>query len=215
MYHFKQEKEVETLFLAVQYTFQLPAVTNNPFKKKKKRNQCVWECAKCKEGRESLLREEWEGGEPLLQPPWLGDVLLVAGAAVRIPAVPVTRLVCSLQACRRGRRRCGESTRSSTSSPAPIWAPWSASSSTSSGTRDQWGGCNSSLPVAEAKELPSSLASPVILVFFYFFFRIALQEETNRMSANALAIVFAPCILRCPDTTDPLQSVQDISKTTT
>ncbi|XP_058484724.1 unconventional myosin-IXAa isoform X1 [Solea solea] len=44
--------------------------------------------------------------------------------------------------------------------------------------------------------------------------RVALQEETNRMSANALAIVFAPCILRCPDTIDPLQSVQDISKTT-
>ncbi|XP_054900866.1 unconventional myosin-IXAa isoform X5 [Poeciliopsis prolifica] len=44
--------------------------------------------------------------------------------------------------------------------------------------------------------------------------RISLQEETNRMSANALAIVFAPCILRCPDTTDPMQSVQDISKTT-
>ncbi|XP_029697032.1 unconventional myosin-IXa-like isoform X2 [Takifugu rubripes] len=44
--------------------------------------------------------------------------------------------------------------------------------------------------------------------------RIALQEDTNRMSANALAIVFAPCVLRCPDTTDPLQSVQDISKTT-
>ncbi|XP_026856772.2 unconventional myosin-IXAb isoform X2 [Electrophorus electricus] len=44
--------------------------------------------------------------------------------------------------------------------------------------------------------------------------RILLQEETNRMSANALAIVFAPCILRCPDSIDPLQSVQDISKTT-
>ncbi|XP_061679324.1 unconventional myosin-IXAa-like isoform X3 [Syngnathoides biaculeatus] len=44
--------------------------------------------------------------------------------------------------------------------------------------------------------------------------RIALQEDTNRMSANALAIVFAPCVLRCPDTIDPLQSVQDISKTT-
>ncbi|KAK9393957.1 unconventional myosin-IXa-like [Crotalus adamanteus] len=43
--------------------------------------------------------------------------------------------------------------------------------------------------------------------------RIALQEDTNRMSANALAIVFAPCILRCPDTTDPLQSAQDVSKT--
>ncbi|XP_074477789.1 unconventional myosin-IXAa isoform X3 [Sebastes fasciatus] len=44
--------------------------------------------------------------------------------------------------------------------------------------------------------------------------RVALQEDTNRMSANALAIVFAPCILRCPDTIDPLQSVQDIGKTT-
>ncbi|XP_078541143.1 unconventional myosin-IXa isoform X2 [Lissotriton helveticus] len=44
--------------------------------------------------------------------------------------------------------------------------------------------------------------------------RIVQEEETNRMSANALAIVFAPCILRCPDTTDPLQSVKDISKTT-
>lgn len=44
--------------------------------------------------------------------------------------------------------------------------------------------------------------------------RVAQEEETNRMSANALAIVFAPCILRCPDTTDPLQSVKDISKTT-
>uniref|UniRef100_A0A670JTP9 Myosin IXA n=1 Tax=Podarcis muralis TaxID=64176 RepID=A0A670JTP9_PODMU len=43
--------------------------------------------------------------------------------------------------------------------------------------------------------------------------RIALEEETNRMSANALAIVFAPCVLRSPDTTDPLRSAQDVSKT--
>ncbi len=50
--------------------------------------------------------------------------------------------------------------------------------------------------------------------FMLVCFRISFQEETNRMSANALAIVFAPCILRCPDTTDPLQSVRDISKTT-
>ncbi|KAM8861780.1 unconventional myosin-IXAa-like isoform 1-T1 [Synchiropus picturatus] len=48
----------------------------------------------------------------------------------------------------------------------------------------------------------------------FHLIRIVLQEETNRMSANALAIVFAPCILRCPDSIDPLQSVQDISKTT-
>lgn len=51
-------------------------------------------------------------------------------------------------------------------------------------------------------------------IYDTLFFRIVLQEDTNRMSANALAIVFAPCVLRCPDTTDPLQSVQDISKTT-
>lgn len=51
--------------------------------------------------------------------------------------------------------------------------------------------------------------------WFFLYLRIALQEDSNRMSANALAIVFAPCILRCPDTIDPLQSVQDISKTTT
>lgn len=68
--------------------------------------------------------------------------------------------------------------------------------------------------------LISSAYLPIIfslfhLGLFFFFFRIALQENTNRMSANALAIVFAPCILRCPDTIDPLQSVQDISKTTT
>ncbi|KAM9422621.1 unconventional myosin-IXAa isoform 6-T6 [Salvelinus alpinus] len=49
---------------------------------------------------------------------------------------------------------------------------------------------------------------------FFHLVRIAGQEDTNRMSANALAIVFAPCILRCPDTIDPLQSVQDIGKTT-
>ncbi|KAM9408473.1 unconventional myosin-IXAa isoform 2-T2 [Pholidichthys leucotaenia] len=49
---------------------------------------------------------------------------------------------------------------------------------------------------------------------FFHLIRISMQEETNRMSPNALAIVFAPCILRCPDTIDPLQSVQDISKTT-
>ncbi|KAJ7994672.1 hypothetical protein DPEC_G00251900 [Dallia pectoralis] len=49
---------------------------------------------------------------------------------------------------------------------------------------------------------------------FFHLVRIAGQEDTNRMSTNALAIVFAPCILRCPDTIDPLQSVQDIGKTT-
>uniref|UniRef100_A0A8C2X2L1 Myosin IXA n=1 Tax=Cyclopterus lumpus TaxID=8103 RepID=A0A8C2X2L1_CYCLU len=70
-------------------------------------------------------------------------------------------------------------------------------------------------------ELTVSLHPPPTLThlstlerLIFHLVRIALQEETNRMSSNALAIVFAPCILRCPDTIDPLQSVQDISKTT-
>uniref|UniRef100_A0A8C2K2T2 Myosin IXb n=1 Tax=Cyprinus carpio TaxID=7962 RepID=A0A8C2K2T2_CYPCA len=40
------------------------------------------------------------------------------------------------------------------------------------------------------------------------------KEAHNRMSTNALAIVFAPCILRCPDSSDPLLSMKDINKTT-
>ncbi|KAK5931232.1 hypothetical protein CgunFtcFv8_027396 [Champsocephalus gunnari] len=35
------------------------------------------------------------------------------------------------------------------------------------------------------------------------------------MSPNSLAIVFAPCVLRCPDSADPLLSMKDVAKTTT
>ncbi|XP_066551446.1 unconventional myosin-IXb isoform X2 [Amia ocellicauda] len=45
--------------------------------------------------------------------------------------------------------------------------------------------------------------------------RVAKNEAHNRMSPNALAIVFAPCILRCHDTADPLLSMKDVAKTTT
>ncbi|KAJ8408238.1 hypothetical protein AAFF_G00256520 [Aldrovandia affinis] len=45
--------------------------------------------------------------------------------------------------------------------------------------------------------------------------RVAKEEQHNRMSPNSLAIVFAPCILRCPDTADPLMSMKDVAKTTT
>ncbi|XP_066491862.1 unconventional myosin-IXb isoform X2 [Tiliqua scincoides] len=45
--------------------------------------------------------------------------------------------------------------------------------------------------------------------------KVALLEDVNRMSPNALAIVFAPCLLRCPDNSDPLTSMKDVSKTTT
>uniref|UniRef100_A0A8C3S0M0 Myosin IXB n=1 Tax=Chelydra serpentina TaxID=8475 RepID=A0A8C3S0M0_CHESE len=44
--------------------------------------------------------------------------------------------------------------------------------------------------------------------------KVALIEDVNRMSPNALAIVFAPCLLRCPDNSDPLTSMKDVSKTT-
>ncbi|KAM8960477.1 unconventional myosin-IXb [Pelodytes ibericus] len=45
--------------------------------------------------------------------------------------------------------------------------------------------------------------------------KVALEEDVNRMSPNSLAIVFAPCLLRCPDSYDPLTSMKDVSKTTT
>ncbi|KAG7487958.1 hypothetical protein MATL_G00029080 [Megalops atlanticus] len=40
--------------------------------------------------------------------------------------------------------------------------------------------------------------------------RVAKEEQHNRMSPNSLAIVFAPCILRSPDTADPLMSMKDL-----
>lgn len=49
----------------------------------------------------------------------------------------------------------------------------------------------------------------------WFCFRVAKEEKSNRMTPNSLAIVFAPCILRCPDSADPLMSMKDVAKTTT
>ncbi|XP_045155193.1 unconventional myosin-IXb [Echinops telfairi] len=45
--------------------------------------------------------------------------------------------------------------------------------------------------------------------------KVALLEDVNRMSPSALAIIFAPCLLRSPDTSDPLTSVKDVLKITT
>ncbi|XP_076134845.1 unconventional myosin-IXb isoform X3 [Alosa pseudoharengus] len=44
--------------------------------------------------------------------------------------------------------------------------------------------------------------------------RVSKEEVHNRMNPNSLAIVFAPCILRCPDSADPLMSMKDVAKTT-
>ncbi|ERE90471.1 myosin-IXb isoform 2 [Cricetulus griseus] len=43
----------------------------------------------------------------------------------------------------------------------------------------------------------------------------SLLEDVNRMSPGALAIIFAPCLLRCPDNSDPLTSMKDVLKITT
>uniref|UniRef100_A0A8C4QDL6 Uncharacterized protein n=1 Tax=Eptatretus burgeri TaxID=7764 RepID=A0A8C4QDL6_EPTBU len=48
----------------------------------------------------------------------------------------------------------------------------------------------------------------------FHFVRVAQHEESNRMSPNALAIVLAPCVLRCPDSADPLRGVKEITKAT-
>ncbi|XP_048844324.1 unconventional myosin-IXb-like isoform X2 [Brienomyrus brachyistius] len=48
----------------------------------------------------------------------------------------------------------------------------------------------------------------------FHMIRVAKEEPHNRMSTTSLAIIFAPCILRNPDTSNPLESMTDVSKTT-
>ncbi|XP_023674613.2 unconventional myosin-IXb isoform X1 [Paramormyrops kingsleyae] len=48
----------------------------------------------------------------------------------------------------------------------------------------------------------------------FHMIRVAKEEAHNRMSTTSLAIIFAPCILRSPDTSNPLESMTDVSKTT-
>lgn len=45
-------------------------------------------------------------------------------------------------------------------------------------------------------------------------YRVAKEEEHNKMTPNSLAIVFAPCVLRSPDVENPLLGIRDVSKTT-
>ncbi|XP_072450556.1 unconventional myosin-IXb isoform X3 [Chiloscyllium punctatum] len=62
-------------------------------------------------------------------------------------------------------------------------------------------------------QLPSHIYCTLERLVFHLV-KVAVLEEMNRMSPNALAIVFAPCILRSPDSSDPLTSMKDVSKTT-
>nr|XP_048687272.1 unconventional myosin-IXb isoform X4 [Caretta caretta] len=63
------------------------------------------------------------------------------------------------------------------------------------------------------EQLPQSNHTTLERLIFHLV-KVALIEDVNRMSPNALAIVFAPCLLRCPDNSDPLTSMKDVSKTT-
>lgn len=51
-------------------------------------------------------------------------------------------------------------------------------------------------------------------VLFHHKFRVALHEEANRMNASALAIVFAPCILRTNKIVPAQDSLHDIGRQT-
>uniref|UniRef100_A0A8C9Z113 Myosin IXB n=1 Tax=Sander lucioperca TaxID=283035 RepID=A0A8C9Z113_SANLU len=64
------------------------------------------------------------------------------------------------------------------------------------------------------EELPPANFNTLERLVFHLV-RVCKEEASNRMSPNSLAIVFAPCILRCPDSADPLLSMKDVAKTTT
>ncbi|XP_055077054.1 unconventional myosin-IXb isoform X4 [Periophthalmus magnuspinnatus] len=65
----------------------------------------------------------------------------------------------------------------------------------------------------ELEELPTANFNTLERLVFHLV-RVCKEEAHNRMSPNSLAIVFAPCILRCPDSADPLLSMKDVAKTT-
>ncbi|XP_034385919.1 unconventional myosin-IXb isoform X2 [Cyclopterus lumpus] len=64
------------------------------------------------------------------------------------------------------------------------------------------------------EELPMANFNTLERLVFHLV-RVCKEEAHNRMSSNSLAIVFAPCVLRCPDSADPLLSMKDVAKTTT
>ncbi|KAM7141928.1 unconventional myosin-IXb isoform 8-T8 [Molossus nigricans] len=67
---------------------------------------------------------------------------------------------------------------------------------------------------AVLEHLPEANHNSLERLIFHLV-KVALLEDVNRMSASALAIIFAPCLLRCPDNSDPLTSMKDVLKITT
>ncbi|KAK3533378.1 hypothetical protein QTP70_019321 [Hemibagrus guttatus] len=64
------------------------------------------------------------------------------------------------------------------------------------------------------EELPTAHYQTLERLIFHLV-RVSREKKSNRMTSNSLAIVFAPCILRGPDSADPLLSMKDVAKTTT
>ncbi|XP_073415934.1 unconventional myosin-IXb isoform X2 [Dendrobates tinctorius] len=62
-------------------------------------------------------------------------------------------------------------------------------------------------------QLPQANYNSLERLIFHLV-KVALLEDVNLMSSNSLAIIFAPCILRCPDNYDPLTSMKEVSKAT-
>ncbi|XP_027014070.2 unconventional myosin-IXb isoform X5 [Tachysurus fulvidraco] len=63
------------------------------------------------------------------------------------------------------------------------------------------------------EELPTAHYQTLERLIFHLV-RVSREKKSNRMTSNSLAIVFAPCILRGPDSADPLLSMKDVAKTT-
>ncbi|XP_057712597.1 unconventional myosin-IXb isoform X3 [Corythoichthys intestinalis] len=63
-------------------------------------------------------------------------------------------------------------------------------------------------------ELPLANYNTLERLIFHLV-RVAKEEESNKMTPSSLAIVFAPCILRSPDSDDPFLGMKDVAKTTT
>ncbi|KAM4551542.1 unconventional myosin-IXb isoform 3-T4 [Odontesthes bonariensis] len=62
-------------------------------------------------------------------------------------------------------------------------------------------------------ELPPANYNTLERLIFHLV-RVAKEEQHNKMTANSLAIVFAPCVLRSPDDNDPFLGIKDVPKTT-
>ncbi|XP_024135205.1 unconventional myosin-IXb isoform X3 [Oryzias melastigma] len=63
------------------------------------------------------------------------------------------------------------------------------------------------------EELPPANFNTLERLVFHLV-KVAKEEPHNRMSSNSLAIVFTPCVLRCPDSEDPFLSMNNVKKAT-